>query len=206
MKRWTEKGADETIYLPTSELLDLQESEARPNPVARKKKRSRAKAKEPRYFEPEALEIYAGFEGFLVRTAVIRSVDYDKRNAPLVNGPHRAADICQHLRFADQEHLVVLALDSGLHLLAIHETAIGGTSSASQELKHLIKVPLLVSSSAVIMVHNHPSGSPVMSADDKVITRKVQEGLECLGIQLLDAVVVAREGFSSAVDEGVLKR
>jgi DNA repair protein RadC len=51
--------------------------------------------------------------------------------------------------------------------------------------------------SAVIMVHNHPSGDPTPSKDDIAMTREVKEAADKLGIVLHDHIIVGRRGHAS---------
>lgn len=185
------EGADFIISMPSEDLADP--SPALPNPPRR-----RATLEHP------ALDLYAGHDGFLVRTALIRSEKYSDVKRPKIANSEDAASLCSHLRYADQEHLVVLALDGQMKLRAIHEAAIGSSSSTSQTMNHLVKVATLTSSSAVIMVHNHPSGDPRPSPEDIAMTKQVKSGLECLGIVLMDHVIVAEEGATSMADMGTL--
>lgn len=88
-------------------------------------------------------------------------------------------------------------MDAGNQVLAIHEAAIGITSSSMTSAQHLSKVALLSGATSLAMVHNHPSGNPKPSADDEVITRKIKATLECIGITFLDHVIVGYDGWYS---------
>ncbi len=50
---------------------------------------------------------------------------------------------------------------------------------------------------AIIVVHNHPSGDPTPSADDVAITRQIREAGSLLNVDVLDHIVLARNGFVS---------
>jgi DNA repair protein RadC len=58
--------------------------------------------------------------------------------------------------------------------------------------------------SAIVLVHNHPSGDPTPSADDVQMTRAVAAACDVVGLSLLDHVVVARSGAASLRDHGAL--
>ena len=53
------------------------------------------------------------------------------------------------------------------------------------------------SASAVIVAHNHPSGDPTPSAEDRVLTVRLDDAGKLLGVELLDHVVIAKNGFKS---------
>ena len=57
---------------------------------------------------------------------------------------------------------------------------------------------------AIICIHNHPSGDSSPSEEDKRITRRLQDSGELLGIPLLDHIIISKEDFTSFADEGWL--
>ena len=192
------KGADEIIYLPTENLIEMSLGTAksfRPN-AAKKKKR---------FVEESEADLYGGYEGFLVRTAVIRASDYDQKVAPQITQASDIATLVAHLAYADQEHFVVIAVNSQMKLLAIHEAAIGGSSSAAVEMKQALKVAFLTSAHACFIVHNHPGGISTPSNEDVILTRAIMSGMDCVGVPLLDSVIVARDGYTSLRERGMLK-
>jgi DNA repair protein RadC len=60
-----------------------------------------------------------------------------------------------------------------------------------------VRRALELRASAVIMVHNHPSGDPTPSKDDIAMTREVKEAADKLGIVLHDHIIVGRRGHAS---------
>ena len=68
----------------------------------------------------------------------------------------------------------------------------------------MVKRALELGASALIMVHNHPSGDAMPSQDDIEMTREVREAGEKLGITLHDHVIVARSGHNSFKSLGLL--
>jgi DNA repair protein RadC len=57
---------------------------------------------------------------------------------------------------------------------------------------------------AVVAVHNHPSGDPTPSSEDRDVTRRLQRAGELLGIPLADHVVVSGSGYFSFREHGIL--
>lgn len=78
----------------------------------------------------------------------------------------------------------------------------GGTSSSVVDPKVLFKMAVDCMASAVIMVHNHPSGNLRPSADDDRLTVRIKDGGKLLDIRLLDHVIVTDGGYYSYADEG----
>ena len=56
---------------------------------------------------------------------------------------------------------------------------------------------------SVVLAHNHPSGDPTPSDQDIKTTRRLAKAGEILGIQILDHVIVGRDGFTSLKGEGI---
>lgn len=191
-------GPDVVLVESTEDLIaeSAGHGEFMPNEDAVAKPRARRKKKA---FVDEAeaelaMDLYNGHADFLVRTAVIRSADYNPRKAVKVAMPEDVARLAAHLRYADAEHFVVVCVDGQMNLRAIHEAHIGGSSSVPIELKHVLKVALLTSSTGVFYCHNHPSGRSELSADDVATTKRIAAGCECIGVKLLDHVVIGRTG------------
>jgi DNA repair protein RadC len=188
------KGADEILYAPIDELV---EPTLTPN---REPRRSRTRRT---VVLPEA-DLYAGMEKFLVRTALIRAEGVNMIDLLSVASAEAAAELTKHLRYADQEYLITLALNAKLQLHAIHEVGVGPSDHVATTTQHLIKVGLLTSSRAIIMLHNHPSGDPRPSPDDARTTEAAARACQCVGIDLMDHVIVADAGFVSFADNGSL--
>lgn len=154
----------------------------------------------PVYASPleATMDLYAGASRFLVRTALVRAEGWsDRAKAPLIKSGRDAAKLCAHLAQSDVEYMISIALGPKMELRAIHEVTVGGRSNASFALEQIVKVATLASATAMIIVHNHPSGDPTPSAEDIVMTRKVNLGARCIDIQLVDHVIIgSREGAS----------
>lgn len=98
------------------------------------------------------------------------------------------------LAYADQEHMVVLSLNTQNRVMAIHEAAIGSATGAAFQIRDICKTVVLTAGVGAVMVHNHPGGDPTPSAEDVRVTRKVAEALDCAGISLIDHVIIAQGG------------
>ena len=70
--------------------------------------------------------------------------------------------------------------------------------------REVIKRALELGATALIMVHNHPSGDPTPSKADIEMTREVREAAEKLGITLHDHLVVSKDGYTSFKTMGLL--
>jgi len=197
------KPVDRILYAPASTLA----APIACGPRRRNPPRKSAPARKPTsYLDEEALTLYGGKEAFLVRTALIRSESYKKSHAsaPIIGSSRDIVPLLAHLKCSDVEYMVVFAVDVRMRLLAIHEVAKGGISSAGAEMRDVVKVPLLTGATAVLLAHNHPSGEPSPSSDDVKFTVAVRGALKCIGVQLLDHVIIADRGSFSFADTGMM--
>lgn len=102
-------------------------------------------------------------------------------------------------RLATQAHeeLWVLALDGRSKLRAARLVAKGGLHGLGARAADVLRIALRADASAIVLVHNHPSGDPTPSAEDLAFTDAVAVAAQAVGVPLVDHVVVAREGFAS---------
>jgi DNA repair protein RadC len=119
-----------------------------------------------------------------------------------------AADVHRHfypqLRDSPRERFLVLLLD-GRHRVIRPVVASEGTLTASLVHPREVFAPALREpAAAVVLVHNHPSGDPTPSREDREVTARLCAAGELLGIPVLDHVVVAEQGFVSLREEGCL--
>jgi hypothetical protein len=85
-------------------------------------------------------------------------------------------------------------------LIGYEEVAKGGPGFVSVHPVSFFRPAICGGASAIIAVHNHPSGDPEPSRDDVEMTRRLEEGAKALGIRLLDHVVVGESTFRSAME------
>jgi len=102
------------------------------------------------------------------------------------------------------EEVYALFLNRANRVLGISNIAKGGFSSSVIDIRIILQTALIVSASAIMLSHNHPSGSIKPSKQDLDITKQVQKGCEAIGIQLLDHVIVTSETYTSFADSGLL--
>ena len=68
--------------------------------------------------------------------------------------------------------------------------------------REVFKPLVLMNAAAFICAHNHPSSDPTPSQEDRVLTQRLRQGAEILGITLLDHVVLGEERYFSFADQG----
>jgi DNA repair protein RadC len=95
------------------------------------------------------------------------------------------------------EQFRLLFLDSRNALIADEVQQTGTVNHTPVYPREVVRRALELRASAVIMVHNHPSGDPTPSKDDIAMTREVKEAADKLGIVLHDHIIVGRRGHAS---------
>jgi DNA repair protein RadC len=99
--------------------------------------------------------------------------------------------------FAEKEEFRILFLDKRNQLIADEVQQTGTVDHTPVYPREVVKRALELSASAIILVHNHPSGDPTPSRADIDMTRQVAEVARTLGIQLHDHVIVGKDGHAS---------
>ena len=108
------------------------------------------------------------------------------------------------LAFLDHEEFWMLCLDRHHRLLRPVQIATGGRAECAVDLALLVRRAVTSHAAAVILVHNHPSGSVAPSEPDLDMTRKIKYALETVGITLHDHVIVAHNKSTSFYQLGLL--
>lgn len=107
------------------------------------------------------------------------------------------------MRDLDHEELWVLFLNKANRLIAREMLSSGGQDSTVVDKRMVLRRALERKASAVILVHNHPSGSPLPSVEDIRQTREIGAALKSCDLLLLDHVIVAGRSYYSFSDERV---
>lgn len=112
----------------------------------------------------------------------------------------RAADVYEMfkwLRDEIQENFYVLCLNVRGKAIGFYHVAKGSTNYVNVGIADIIRPALLTNAPRIILIHNHPSGDPTPSEEDKFLTEKVKEACDLFGITLNDHVVIGYEQYIS---------
>lgn len=124
---------------------------------------------------------------------------------PQVRGPEDAAAlVLPLLEGRDREHCLLVSLDAKHRLVRLGTVSVGSVDHTFMAPREVFRDALLAGAAAVFLAHNHPSGDPTPSADDRLVTRRLAQAGATLGVPLLDHVVVGAPGWTSLAREGVL--
>jgi DNA repair protein RadC len=101
-----------------------------------------------------------------------------------------------------QEHFIALFLSQANKIIGYYHHSTGTINSTQVDIEVLTATALKVLAKAVIIAHNHPSGSLKPSEADKKVTERVKKALAMFDIALLDHMIVTRESYYSFIDNG----
>lgn len=143
------------------------------------------------------------FETVYVREVALRYRGPARSIESPLRGPADAARFARKLLSDDsREHFLAIHLD-GRHRPIAHSIVSVGTATASLvHPRELYQSAIMVGAVALILLHNHPSGDPRPSTEDRELTTRLAEVGRVVGIEVLDHVVFTRDGsFHSLRDE-----
>lgn len=100
------------------------------------------------------------------------------------------------------EEFWVAMLDGANKVIEVRRLTQGGMRQTVVDLPMILKMALDKMAVSIAVAHNHPSGQNKPSEEDKNITRKVKDGCNAVGINMLDHIIIARGQYYSFADEG----
>ena len=141
----------------------------------------------------------------VVREAGLRLARQQVRNTDVIGSWDRLLDYCKSaMGYEPIEQLRVLFLDRKNVLIADEVQQRGTVDHTPLYPRQVVKRALDLNASAIILVHNHPSGDPTPSRGDIDMTKQVQDAASRLGITLHDHVVIGKSRHVSFRSEGLL--
>ena len=102
-----------------------------------------------------------------------------------------------------KEHFKVLLLNVKNEIITSEEISVGSISSSEAHPREVFSGAIRRGAANVILVHNHPSGSPVPSEADRLLTERLVEAGKILGIQVLDHIIIGDGIYVSMKSEGI---
>jgi DNA repair protein RadC len=161
-------------------------------------------------FESLSLDKFLDIHGLGMAKAsqILASIELSKRY--LVQHSKRissAEDVYEELKpfsCKSQEHFLVMTLDGASHIINTRTVFIGTLNQSLVHPREVFADAIADRAAGIIVAHNHPSGTLAASRADMQITQRLKEVALLVGIELLDHVILARDGFYSFSDEGLL--
>lgn len=114
-----------------------------------------------------------------------------------------AADVLRPL-FADvdREQFLVCGLDAKHCIIGVNVVSMGSLTMSIVHPREVFKPLILMNAAAWLCAHNHPSGDPTPSQEDRQLTTRLRQGADLLGISLLDHLILTDARYYSFADQG----
>ena len=121
-----------------------------------------------------------------------------------VTSPQSVADLLMdEMQYLKQECFKILLLDTKNKVLKVESISQGILNASLVHPREVFVKAIKQHSAAIILVHNHPSGDPDPSPEDKNITKRLQDAGELLGIPVLDHIIIGRGTYMSFKQEKI---
>jgi len=151
-----------------------------------------------RLAEVEGLGEAAITELKVVQAAAHRLAKGQVKKRPVLSSWSSVLEYCRAAQgFAEKEHFRLLFLDKRNQLIADEVQQSGTVDHTPVYPREVVKRALELSATAIILVHNHPSGDPTPSRADIQMTQAIIEVAKPLGINVYDHIIVGKEGHAS---------
>jgi DNA repair protein RadC len=161
-------------------------------------------------FDSMTLEKLCGIHGLGSAKAsqILASIELSKRYLIRENKRLTSAqDVYDELRSfstKSQEHFLSITLDGASHIINTRTEFIGTLNQSLVHPREVFADAIADRAAGIIIAHNHPSGTLEASRADIQITERLKEVSKLVGIELLDHVILAKQGYYSFSDEGLL--
>lgn len=123
-----------------------------------------------------------------------------------VHSPQNGFDLMkQFLGDVDREHFIVMCLDTKNQPTSLNICHIGSLNSSLVHPREVFKPAILSNAASIMVGHNHPSGNPEPSQADIIMTRRLEEAGDLMGIRLLDHLIIGEDTYISLKERGNFK-
>jgi DNA repair protein RadC len=133
--------------------------------------------------------------------------DSELYEVPVIKSPtevYQAAKQLLALHEEPEEHFCILCLNTKNKIVGVHTISIGSLNASIVHPREVFKAAMLNNASAIIIMHNHPSGDPEPSREDIEITHRLVNAGNILGINVLDHVVIGDGRYISLKEQGMM--
>ncbi len=134
-----------------------------------------------------------------------RSMKQELMQKPVLNNWTRLMDYChQSMAHETKEHFRILFMNKKNELIADEIQGSGTVDHTPAYPREIMKRSLELGATAIILMHNHPSGDPKPSQADIDMTRAIIEAARPFDIKIHDHIIIARNGYTSFRNEGLI--
>ena len=136
------------------------------------------------------------------RVTLVRDNRAVPPSSPLTTSASAAALLRPLFAGLDREQFLVCGLDAKHSIIGVNVVSIGSLTLAIVHPREVFKPLILMNACAWIGAHNHPSGDVAPSQEDRVLTIRLRQGADLLGMTLLDHLILTEERCYSFADQG----
>ncbi|MBN1996006.1 DNA repair protein RadC [candidate division KSB1 bacterium] len=111
----------------------------------------------------------------------------------------------QRLRDLGREEFCVMFLTLRMDVICDKSLFLGSLAESVVDAREIILEALHQSAANIILLHNHPSGDPNPSVEDRQVTQKIVEACKYFDIHVLDHIIIGKDKYYSFADEGLIK-
>lgn len=141
-----------------------------------------------------------------VRTVLVRETPPEWVEGAPLRGPQDVVAYATTLLECEPQECFVVFFLNAQHEVQGYEVVTRGIVDASLiHPREVFRCAILANASAVILVHNHPSGNPTPSREDKEVTKAIRKAGEVVGIPVLDHLIVGANGHTSLAEQGMME-
>ncbi|MFX4261600.1 RadC family protein [Pelotomaculum propionicicum] len=134
-----------------------------------------------------------------------RTSSFSDHRRPVIKSPDDAASlVMEEMRHFDREHFRAILLNTKNQVIGTDKVSVGTLNSSAVHPRELFRNAIKRGAASVILVHNHPSGDPSPSREDKDITLRVKEAGNIIGIDVLDHIIIGDNKFTSFKANGLI--
>jgi DNA repair protein RadC len=108
------------------------------------------------------------------------------------------------LASSPREQFLVLTLNTRNRILSEDLCALGSINTVHVQPSEVVRQAVIRSAPSIICLHNHPSGDPTPSPEDRVLTERIVQAASLMGVRMLDHVIVTGHSYYSFSDAGAL--
>ena len=114
-----------------------------------------------------------------------------------------ARDVLEMHEMAE-ENFIIVCLNTKNKIAGIHTISVGTLNEAIVHPREVFKAALLNNASAILLIHNHPSGDPEPSREDIETTHRLANAGDILGVKVFDHVIIGDNRYKSLKEEGMM--
>jgi len=141
----------------------------------------------------------------LVRAAALRLMRGEVLERPVLSSWAQVLDYCRaSMGFESKEQFRILFLDKRNQIIADEVQQTGTVDHTPVYVREVVKRALELSATAIVLVHNHPSGDPTPSRADIEMTRQIVAAAKPLGVLVHDHIIVGKQGHASLRGLGLI--